>query len=294
MILKQKMFRKVAIIGVGFMGGSVGMAIKKYDLAKEVAGFSHKQSSLVQAMKNHAIDSAFADIAQAVKNADLIVLATPVESIIKLFSVINPFIRRGCVITDMGSAKDEIVESAEKILANPHFFIGSHPLVGSEKKGVENARADLFENSECMITPTEKTNQVAKVKVRYLWTKIGAKVKEISPKEHDSLLSEVSHLPHLAAFALMNAIPKESMKFALQGLKDTTRIAASNPQMWSDICLMNRRNIIKALDKYVESLSDIRKEIIERNDAKLIKLFTEAKEKREMINQTNSQGLKNG
>jgi len=281
MILRSYMFRKVTIVGVGLMGGSLGMAIKKRGLAKEVVGLSHRQSSLVEAIKLQAIDIGFTDVAKAIRGSDLVVLAAPVDSIIKLFSKISKHLKRGCIVTDLGSAKSDIVEEAEKSLSNPSFFVGSHPLAGSEKKGVTYATSDLFENSLCLMTPTQMTNQVAKEKIKHLWAKLGAEVKLISPEEHDEILAYVSHLPHLLAYGLMETISKDHLEFSSQGLKDTTRIASSSPQMWNDICIANSRNIIKALDGLINNLSILRKAIVSRDQKSLIHYFTKAKEKRD-------------
>lgn len=277
------MFRRVAIIGVGLMGGSLGMAIKKRNLAKEVIGVSHKQSTLSQAVKLKAIDKGETDVQKAVKGADLVVLATPVDSIIKLISTINPYLRRGCIVTDIGSAKAEIIEAAEKKLSQPAFFVGSHPLVGSEKKGVNHANADLYENSECIMTPVKNTNRMAKEKVKQLWTKVGANVKNLSPEEHDHVLAYTSHLPHLVAYALMQTMPKKYIEHVSQGFIDTTRIASSSPQMWNDICLANSNNLIHSLDEFVKSLSELRQAIVNRDQKGLTGQFKKAQEKRSEI-----------
>ena len=283
MILKQKMFKKVTIVGVGLMGGSLGLALKKYGLAKEVVGLSYRQSSLVQAIKNKAIDIGLTDISKAIKNAELVVMAAPVESIVKLFPSITPHLKRNCIVTDMGSAKVEIVEAAEKHLQNSSFFIGSHPLVGSEKKGAEFADPDLFDKAMCVITPNEKTNKMALGKIKHLWEKLGMKVKTLSPERHDEILGQTSHLPHLVAYGLMNAINEDALEIFPQGLKDATRIAASHPKMWSDICMSNSQNIVSSLDRYIQCLSQMRKAIVDKNENLLIDLFSKTKIKRDTI-----------
>ena len=265
------------------MGGSLGMAIKKYRLAGEVIGVSQRQTSLDDAIKNKAIDAGFTEVEKAIPQADLVVLAAPVETIIKLFSVINPRLKRGCILTDLGSVKGKIVEAAQKYLSNPDFFVGSHPLTGSEKQGVNHANPDLFVNSPCIMTPTEKTNPMAKQKIKYLWTKLGAQVKFLSYEEHDQILAYISHLPHLLAYGLMESIPQEYISYSAQGLKDVTRIAASSPQLWNDICLSNSKNILNALDELVKHLFYFRKAIIDRDAKNLIYHFTKAKEKRESL-----------
>ena len=283
MILRSDKFRRVTIVGVGLMGGSLGMALRKHGVAKEVVGLSQSQSSLVQAIKKKAIDIAETDIAKGIRNADLIVMATPVDSIIKLLDVINPHLKRGAIITDLGSAKTEIVEAANKILSAPNMFVGSHPLVGSEKKGVIHATAELFEGSQCVVTPTEQTNKGAVDRIKAMWDKLGCKVGEMSCEKHDQMLSYISHLPHILAFGLMESIPDEYIDFSPQSLKDTTRIAASSPQMWNDICMANSKNILKALDETITLYSKIRQTIVSGDRKTLMDHFTKAKEKREAI-----------
>ncbi len=283
MLLRSHFFRRVAIVGVGLMGGSLGMALKKYQLAREVVGVSAHSQTLDQAIQKGAIDMGFMDIPKGVANADLVVLATPVQTILQLLPTISASLRRGCLVTDLGSAKLEIVEKAESTLSLPGLFVGSHPLTGSEKKGVEYARAELFENTRCIMTPTSKTSPVAKEKIKHLWTKLGAKVEFLSPEEHDRILAQVSHLPHLLAYVLMESIPQESLPYAPQGLKDSTRIAASSPQMWNDICMANSKNILHALDEVVKHLSSIRKAVINRDQKTLMNHFTRAKEKRDTL-----------
>lgn len=283
MLLKSYFFKRITIVGVGLMGGSLGMTIKKHKLAKEVIGLSHRQSSLSEAIKREAIDTGYIDVKKAIQNADLVVLATPVNEIIKLLSTIAPHLRRHCIITDIGSTKTAIVDEAEKVLPHPQNFVGSHPLAGLEKKGVIHATNDLYEGSVCLTTSTKKTSQMVKEKIKQFWTRIGAEVKDFPPEEHDELLSYTSHLPHLLAFGLMEAVPQECLAYVSQGLKDTTRIAASSPQMWNDICLSNAKNTLKALDEFVRCLSHLRKAISEKDQKSLMQHFTKAKEKRDTI-----------
>ncbi len=280
---RSKAFKKVAIIGVGLMGGSLGLAIKKYGLAKEVIGISHRQSSLVSAIKNKAIDSGEVDLAKGLKGVDLVVLAAPVDAIVMLLGKINKYVKRGCIITDMGSVKVEIDEAARKNLSSPEFFVGSHPLAGSEKKGADFSTADLFQNSICVMTPTKKTNPVAKEKVKFLWSKIGATVKCVDAEKHDKILAYISHLPHLLTYGLMGAVPQEYLEYATRGFKDLTRIASSDPRVWNDICLTNSKNILRSVDEIVGELSTFRKAILNGDEKKIMAYFTKAKEKRDSI-----------
>lgn len=283
MIFRSQAFRKVTIMGVGLMGGSLGMAIKKHHLASQVVGVSAHAASLEEALKYKAIDVGSTEIEKGVHDADLVVLATPVETIIKLFPLINPYLKRGCIVTDLGGTKVSVVEAAEKNLSNAAFFCGSHPLAGSEKQGVAFAQADLFEKSLCIMTTTPKTNNAAKERVQQLWIKVGSEVKFLSPHEHDEVLAYISHLPHLLAYGLISAIPKEFIPYAAQGLRDTTRIAASSPQVWVDICLNNSKNVLKSLDELAKNLYCFRKAIVDQDTKSLLDHFTKAKEKREEL-----------
>lgn len=280
----SQLFRKVTIIGVGLMGGSIGMGIKKRRLAQEVVGLSQQPTSIATALKAGAIDHGTHDLKKAVHNADLVVLSTPVSIIAEVLPVIGPHLKRNCIVTDVGSTKASIVSAAQKFFPPHVYFIGSHPLVGSEKKGAEHADADLFVNATCLMTPTDKTNRAACERVKTLWTKLGAKVKLLSPDEHDQILAYISHLPHLAAYSLIGTIPQGHLEYAAQGLKDTTRIASSSPQMWSDISMANKKNIVAALDEMVKNLGTVRKMVVADDHQNLINYFKSAKTKRDAIN----------
>ena len=282
-MLRSAVFRRVTIIGVGFMGGSLGLALKKHGMAQEIAGVSHRQATLDRAIQLKAIDEGFTDLPKGVADADLVVLAAPVQAIIQQFSLINPHLKRGCLVTDMGSVKADIVERAESVLSAPGMFVGSHPLAGSEKKGVEHATADLFANARCIMTPTVKTSPVAKEKIKFLWTKLGCQVEVLSPEDHDKILAQVSHLPHLLAYALVGSVAREYLSHASQGLKDSTRIAASSPQMWNDIFLTNSKNVVNALDALVKDLAFLRKAVIQRDQKGLLQYLEKAKEKRDSL-----------
>ncbi len=283
MFNRKQLFRRVAIVGVGFMGASLGLAIKKNGLAKEVVGIGRQETSLKEAKNIGAIDESFLDIKKGLHGSDLIVLATPIQAILDTLEFLGKEHQRGCIITDLGSTKTVIVDRAEKVLHHSALFVGSHPLIGSEKKGPTYADATLYENASCIMTPTDKTNRLAKEKIKHFWAQLGARVKMMTPQEHDEALSFISHLPHLTAFALMKAIPDPFLEYATQGLRDTTRIAASDPQIWSDIALSNHKNILKSIDETVKILSTIRKAIVSRDGQSLEEILKSAKIKRESI-----------
>ena len=278
------MFRKVAIIGVGLIGGSIGLAIKKEQLAREVVGYSRRHSSLTEAIKVGAIDSAAGDLRLALDGTDFVVIATPVRSVISLFPMISRHLKRGALVIDVGSTKAAIVSAAHRELPNHSSFVGTHPLAGSEKKGAAHAGADLFHNSVCILTPTEQTNNAARERVKMFWSRIGANVKILTPTEHDKFLSGVSHIPHLLAYALMNSVPQESLALMTPSFREMTRIAASDPEMWTDICLTNGRNILLSLDEFTKSLATLRKAIISKDQNVLMENFKQAKVKKDALN----------
>lgn len=282
-MFRKELFRKVTIVGVGLIGASIGMAMKKRTLAREVVGVARKDATLDTAIKQGAINSGTKDIKEGIKDAELIILAAPVNAIIETFPVLNSHARRGAIITDVGSSKSLIVDQAQKNL-NPSFlFVGSHPLAGSEKSGPQFGTPELFVNTTCIMTPTEKTNRLAKEKVKHLWSQLGANVRFMSPSEHDEILACISHLPHLMAYSLAKSIPEQFLSYATQSLRDTTRIAASDPKMWNDICISNTKNILKALDEYAKALGAIRKAIVDGDQQALMDTFSQAKVIRERI-----------
>lgn len=261
----MKQFEKVAVVGVGLIGGSLSLAIKEKKLAGQVVGVSRHKRTILLAKRRGAIDSGACDI-NIIKGADLVILAAPVAVILKLAKAVCGIVSRECIVTDVGSTKEEIVFSLEKMFPN---YVGSHPLAGSEKQGVLNANAELFKNSICVLTPTKKTNTAALRKIKLFWEKLGSKIFYLKPDIHDQILSFVSHLPHAVAFSLINAVPKKYLSFASTGFRDTVRIAFSDEEIWSDIFLSNQKELLKAIDLFQENLSLI-KSAIKKQDKRLL------------------------
>lgn len=288
MFVRKELFRRVAIVGVGFMGASLGLAIKKKKLAKEIIGIGHHETSLREAIDVGAIDESTMDLKKGIQGADLIILATPVNAILEALDVIGAEFKRSVIITDVGSSKTAIVDRAEKVLHHSVLFVGSHPLVGSEKKGPTYANAALYETGTCVMTPTDKTNRLARDKMKQFWSQLGMNVKMMTPAEHDESLAFISHLPHLTSFALMKVLPEASADIITQGLKDSTRIAASDAHMWKDIALSNHKYVLKSLDEYVKALSAIRKAIVTRDGESLLETFKQAKVKRERFDKSHN------
>lgn len=275
----MKPFNKVAIVGVGLIGGSLALAMKKKKLANEIIGVARHKKTLLLAKKRGVIDSGSLDI-NAVSEADLVILSSPVEAILKLAPLILKVIKPDCIVCDVGSTKQEIVSALDKLFS---CYVGAHPLAGSEKRGVLNSRADIFNGSLCILTPTAKTNAQAFLKIKKLWGSVGSRVICLSSAAHDKVVSCISHLPHIAAFSLSAAVPEEYLKFASTGFKDTTRIAASDTEVWSDIFVSNQKNILKAIDAFQGRLSKIKSAIAKKDRKAIDKFLGQAKAKRNRL-----------
>ncbi len=275
----MRLFNKVAIVGTGLIGGSMALAIKKNGLANQIIGVSRHKSTLIQAKKVRLIDKGSQDLA-IIKDADLVVLATPVNTILKSADIVAKFISKDCIVTDVGSTKKEIVSKLSKVFPN---YVGSHPLAGSEKRGLINVQADIFKNSLCILTPTKNTSPKALKKMGRLWKQFGARVVFLSPDTHDKILSFVSHLPHVIAFSLIGVVPNRYLKFGANGLKDTTRIAFSDSRLWSDIFFSNRKNMLKSIEAFQNNLRRLKSAINKRDEKTLIKILKEAEGKREIL-----------
>ncbi|MBM3249491.1 MAG: prephenate dehydrogenase [Candidatus Omnitrophica bacterium] len=272
----MKLFKQVAIVGTGLVGGSLALAIKKKRLAGEVVGVSRHRRSIWLAKKRGAIDRGSQEL-DIIKDADLVVLSMPVGAIMELSPKIARIIKKDCLVTDVGSTKAAIVARLEKCFKN---YLGSHPLAGSEKRGIANAGAGLFKDSLCILTPTGKTPKRVLRKMELFWQALGAKTSVIDPAAHDKALSFTSHLPHVAAFSLIDTVPSGFAKLSSTGLRDTTRIAASDSELWSEIFLSNAGALIRAIDGYIKNLRRTRSALKSRDKRALTRILARAKEKR--------------
>jgi prephenate dehydrogenase len=280
-------FRKITIIGVGLLGGSIGLAVRHGRLAGEVAGFVRRAASMKDCEKVGALDYATTDLLAAVSNADLIILCTPLAQMRLLAEQILPALKRGAIVTDVGSVKAGVVRELESIIAKAGaHFIGSHPMAGGEKMGVLAARADLYANAVCVVTSTKKSNAGAVRKVGQFWKSLGARVLKLDAAQHDLLVSRSSHLPHVIAATLANlvlnpAAPKTQAALCATGFRDTTRIASGSPEMWRDIALANRHNLSKALAAFETELKKFQI-ALKRGDVMAVENFyTTAKQRRD-------------
>lgn len=266
---------KVLIFGVGLIGGSLALALKKAGVASHIVGMGRNQDSLNTALSLGVIDEAQTDIAQAMHGADIVVIATPVAQTPEILAAIVPHLKADTIITDAGSTKSDIagyVANAGQNLTPALLsqFVGGHPIAGAEKSGVSAAKADLFFGKNVVLTPNEQTSKQALSKVRALWEATGANVLEMSAEAHDQIFAAVSHLPHLLAFALVDDLAnrknsQQLFDFAASGFRDFTRIAGSSPEMWRDISLANREALLSELEAYQSELKLLQK-LLENKD----------------------------
>jgi prephenate dehydrogenase len=240
---------RLSIIGVGLLGGSIGMAVKSAITGCEIVGYGHRQDTLKRAVEVGAIDHGTGDFKAAVEGADLVILCTPVGLLGDMLRGISGFLPPGAIVTDVGSTKASVVAAAVEILRDANPFVGSHPMAGSEKRGVEFARADLYRNALCIVTPSDRTPASALEEVEGFWRLLGMHTCRMSPDDHDRALAEVSHLPHALAAALVTMQSPEAMELAGKGFLDTTRIAGGDGGLWRDIFLDNAPNLRAALRK---------------------------------------------
>ncbi|MEW6001363.1 MAG: prephenate dehydrogenase/arogenate dehydrogenase family protein [Nitrospirota bacterium] len=279
-------FKKVTILGVGLLGASFALAMKKYKLCVEVMGFGRREENLLKAKKRGIIDSFDLDPVKVCHGADLIIFATPVGSFIDITRRIVSSLKKGSIVTDVGSVKGRLVRDMEALMPEGVYFIGGHPIAGSDRSGIETASADIFFGAKCIITPTERTDRDALEKIIRLWETFGSVVKTIDPDEHDRVYASVSHLPHLLAYAIVNTvadIDRSFLKFSGQGFLDTTRIASSSPELWRDICLLNRDNLLESLEVFKNSLERLSGYLRTNDSESLEREFEKARALRESL-----------
>lgn len=277
----MRKIKKIAIIGVGFMGGSLALGLRKKFPRVKIWGFARSQKSFQKLKRLGFLNRVERDLASLVSDSDLIVFGLPVKTICSYFKKIRPFLKKGAIVIDLGSTKKLIQASAKKSLPSAVNFVGCHPLAGSEKKGAEFSRANLYQNSVCLITASAKSKSAQEVK--RLWKKLGCRVVFISAAEHDKVLSAISHLPHVLAFSLTKFIPERCLKFSTASFKDLTRISKSPASLWADIFSSNRKNIAKDLNAYIKVLKQYQN-LLKKNDSQaLFKLIEKANRKQERV-----------
>ena len=277
------MFKKITIIGLGLIGGSLALAIKEKKLAKEITGVSRRKSTIDRAIKNKIVDFATLDLKSGVKDSDLVIISTPVLKIAEIAKSIAPFLRKGAILTDAGSTKRCVVKDIEKAKLKDIYFVGSHPIAGSEKSGIKYADKDLFKRACCILTKTKNTDPKAVAMLKKFWGRLGMRVVIMPPDTHDRLLSRMSHLPHAVSVSLANSAGKDGLKFAAGGFKDTTRIASGEPELWKDIFFTNRDNLIKDIKILKKELLKIETALKSNNSRAILKLLSRAKSIRDSL-----------
>jgi prephenate dehydrogenase len=276
------------IVGVGLLGGSIGLALKRLDHSVRVIGVGRRQSSLDAAIKAGAVDVASLDAAEHASQADLVILATPVGAFERHVRAIEPALKRGAVVTDVGSTKAVVCRQARAILGRGGAFVGSHPMAGSHRKGVAAASPDLLVGATCIVTPAADTPKAAAANVETFWKQLGMNTLRMSPAAHDRAVARVSHLPHALSVLLMGLPGDGDLPLAATGFADMTRLAGGDPEMWRDIFLTNPRQVLAALDRFDKSAARLRA-LIKAGDARALeRLLTRAQKRRQNLPRRNS------
>jgi len=276
-------FGKVAVIGVGLIGGSFGLALKAAGRGGPVVGVGRGAANLAVALERGAIDSVASDAAAAIRDADLVLISTPVAQIEKIFLSISSKIKPGAIVTDAGSTKRDVVAAARAALGEKIAqFIPAHPIAGAEHSGAAAAHAELFRDRRLVLTPLKENREADIEALAGLWAAFGARVSRMTPEEHDEVFAAVSHLPHLLAYALVSDIsarPNAAQLFgyAAGGFRDFTRIASSHPEMWRDICIANSDRLLEEIAFFSRQIEKIKKMLATKNAPALEKLFTDSR-----------------
>jgi cyclohexadieny/prephenate dehydrogenase len=272
-------FERLAVLGLGLLGGSVAKAARERGLAREVVGAARRPAPLARALEAGIIDSV-ASPAEAVVGADFVVLGTPVGTMPRVVAEVAPSLEAGCIVTDVGSVKSSVVDTIPGLLPEGVEFVGSHPMAGSHLRGPDHARSDLFEGASCVITPREGQDEAAVARVETFWRALGARVTRRAPRVHDEEVAWVSHLPHLVAFAFAQALeeaPTDAGQLAGGGFRDFTRIAQSDAELWGEILTLNGKALAGPLSHFSKALSDL-SEALEKDDGESVeKLLNRAR-----------------
>jgi prephenate dehydrogenase len=275
-----KDLRQITVIGLGLLGGSISLAILRSFARVKVVGYTHRPSTRDKARRLAVASEIVDDICQSVSDSDLVILATPLCTFENIFGEIADALSGGCIVTDVGSTKVLPHCWATKKLPKNVHYVGSHPIAGSEQRGVEFARDDLFDQAMCVLTTTKKTDSGAVRILKKFWLELGCFVKIMTPAEHDRIFANVSHLPHMMAVALINANSSEDLKFAGKGFMDTSRVASGPANIWTDVLLTNTKNASRGIDKVIVELTKLKEAIKGENKREIEKLLEKARDKR--------------
>ncbi|MEQ8790335.1 MAG: prephenate dehydrogenase/arogenate dehydrogenase family protein [Pirellulaceae bacterium] len=273
----------VAIIGVGLIGGSIGLGLRRRGLARRVVGIGRRASSLRKAKQHETVDATTTSIAKGVADAELIIVGTPVSTIVDMVVQAASHAPAEAIITDAGSTKSHILHQLRERLGAGRPFIGSHPLAGSEKSGPEFASEDLFEGRLTVVTPTRQSDPEKVARVEAFWESLGSRVVRMTPEAHDAAVAEISHMPHLIASALAAATSEKHLPLAATGWRDTTRVAAGEVELWRQIVGENRAGVLKSLDKFEKVLSKLRAAVERGDDTRLVEILEAGKRIRDAV-----------
>ena len=284
------MFKKVCIIGCGLIGSSLARAIKKHNLSEKIVSSNRSDIVNKKVLELKIVDDSSSDTQKMVNDSDLIIIATPLSSYENVILKIKNSLKNGMILTDVGSVKERVISLVEKAIPKDVSWIPSHPIAGTEESGPEAGFSELFKNRWCILTPSKKAKEKDINTLKSFWKKIGSKVDIMDAKQHDYILSITSHIPHLVAYNIVNTsinIQEEKqssiIKYSAGGLRDFTRIAASNPIMWRDIFIQNKKNTSKEIEKFIANLKDLKNAIVNEDGKKLEEIFIKTKKIRKEI-----------
>lgn len=286
--------QQITLVGVGLLGGSLGLAAKKRGLAERVLGLVRRPESVAECLDLAVVDEATLDVECAIKDADLIIHCAPISQMRALSESFLPFMKKGVLVTDVGSVKGCVVEELEELIAKGGgHFVGSHPMAGGEQTGVAHSRADLFHDAAVVITPTGNSNAEAVERVCAFWKALGSRILSAPPSEHDKLVARSSHLPHVAAAALTTTTLRsmkssDAVAVCGPGFRDATRIASGSPSMWRDIVQQNAGNVSRCIDELIRELEAIKQSLDARDPQEIEAFFQIAKDLRDQWNHSQS------
>jgi prephenate dehydrogenase len=285
----QILVPKLAIVGVGLIGGSLALALKAAGVVGEVVGIGRSLANLEKALELGVVDGITQDPAEGVADADLVFLATPVLTLTEMASRVLPHMKPGAVLTDGGSVKGFVARAIEPLVPKGVHFVPGHPIAGTEKSGAEAAFATLYHRRRCILTPTAQTDPAALRLVRRVWETAGCEVVEMDVEKHDRILGAISHLPHMVAYSLVNAVSsydryeENILEYSAGGFRDFTRIASSDPTMWRDIALTNRDALLEMIERFESSLAELKEDIRGEKRDRLYDFFLRSKQSRDAI-----------
>ena len=283
-------FDTVCIIGLGLIGGSIGLSMKKNNFESKVIGYAKTERTLSRAVERGLVDDAEKNLVKAVNGADLIILATPLSTFKSIIKEIAPFLKKGSIVTDTGSAKFTVLEELKDLIPKEVEFIPGHPIAGTEESGPDSGFPELFENRWCILTPTKDNSEESVKRIKYFWELLGSKVEIMDALHHDKVLAITSHIPHLIAYNIVgtandlaNVTDSEVVKYSAGGFRDFTRIAASDPKMWSDIFTYNSEAVLEMLDLFSNDLIKLKESILKKDTNMLFSSFEKTRNVRKRI-----------